>query len=497
MQVVSGRMASSAAWMVGFRLFDRLLGVISTLVLARLLLPADFGLVAMAMAVFAALEVFGSFNFDLALVQREHPERRHFDTAWTYTVIVSVVSAMALCALAIPAAKFYHEPRVEFILYALALCAFLQGFENIGLVYFQKDLTLGKEVRFRSAKRMIGFAVTIPLAFVLRNYWALVIGIVVSRVSGVWLSYLMHPYRPRFSLAAGDDLFHFSKWMLVNNILLFSVVKGVDFIIGKSAGPAALGLYSVAYEISNLPTSELVMPIGRAVFPGYAMMAGNTDHLRDAYLKVLAVIAIFAVPAGAGIVVLAEPIVHVLLGERWLGAVPLIQWLALHGIIRACSSNIGSVYLALGKPRIVTQLGVLTVAILVPLLIWLTPLYGSLAAGWALLATSAVTVPPNFWILKRLIRLRLRSVHQAMWRPVVASSAMGLAIGAAHASFPFANRVADLFAYVLFGVAVYTLTTLLLWFSSGAPAGAERYLLQAVVDKIRGIRARRVRPAPN
>ena len=78
-------MASSAAWMVGFRLFERLLGVVSTLVLARLLLPADFGLVAMAMAVFAALEVFGSFNFDLALVQREHPERRHFDTAWTYT----------------------------------------------------------------------------------------------------------------------------------------------------------------------------------------------------------------------------------------------------------------------------------------------------------------------------------------------------------------------------------------------------------------------------
>jgi lipopolysaccharide exporter len=490
-------MASSAAWMGGFRLFERLLGVVSTLVLARLLLPADFGLVAMAMAVFAALEVFGSFNFDLALVQREHPERRHFDTAWTYTVIVSVVSALALCALALPAAKFYDEPRVEFILYALAFCAFLQGFENIGLVYFQRDLTLGKEVRFRCAKRVIGFVVTIPLAFVLRNYWALVIGIVVSRVSGVWLSYLMHPYRPRFSLRAGDDLFHFSKWMLVNNVLLFAVVKGVDFTIGKLAGPAALGLYSVAYEISNLPTTELVMPIGRAVFPGYAMIAGDTDRLRDAYLKVLAVIAIFAVPAGTGIVVLAEPIVHALLGERWLGTVPLIQWLALYGIMRACSSNMGSVYLALGRPRLITGLGLLTVTILAPLLIWLTPRYGSLAAGWALLAASAVTLPPSFWILRRLIGLRLWSVHQAMWRPVVASSAMGLAIGAVHASFPFANRMADVLVYVLFGVTIYILTILLLWYSCGAPAGAERYLLHTVAEKIDGIRTRRARHAPN
>ena len=486
-QSLGKRMASSAAWMVGFRLIERVLGFLSTLVLARLLLPADFGLVAMAMAIFATLEIMGSFSFDLALIQNQNAEDRHFNTAWTFTVLFGAASALVLCALAAPAAAFYNEPRVETILYCLALSAFIQGFENIGLVTFQKELKLAKEVKFRLAKKVMGIAVAIPLAFLLRNYWALVAGMIVSRVAGVGFSYLVHPYRPKLSLSARNELFHFSKWMLFNNILIFLVVKGVDFVIGKLAGPTALGLYTVAYEVSNLPTTELVFPIGRAVFPGYAQMASDVNRLREGYVNVLAVIAIFAVPAGTGIVVLAEPIVRVLLGERWLGTVVLIQWLGLFGILRACTSNIGSIYLALGRPRIIAGLALVTIAVMTPILILLLPVHGALAAAWALLAASGIGLPLNFWLLRKLLHLRMSAVMQVIWRPVVASLLMAAAVSAAR-WVPLENRVIDLFADVMLGVVVYIGSTMMLWWLSRSPAGGESMLLQAIAGKLKRMR---------
>jgi lipopolysaccharide exporter len=490
MRDLGKRMANSAAWMVGFRLIERVLGFLSTLVLARLLLPADFGLVAMAMAIFATLEIMGSFSFDLALIQNQNAEDRHFNTAWTFTVLFGVASALVLCALAAPAAAFYNEPRVETILYCLALSAFIQSFENIGLVTFQKELTLSKEVKFRLAKKFVSIAVTIPLAFLLRNYWALVIGAIASRAAGVWFSYLVHPYRPKLSLAARSDLFNFSKWMLVNNILVFVVIKGADFIIGKLAGPTALGLYGISYEVSNLPTTELVFPIARAVFPGYAQMAGDIGVLRRGYLTVLAVIAIFSIPAGTGIVVLADPIVRTLLGERWAGTIVLIQWLGVYGIIRACMSNSGSVLLALGQQRLLAYLTLLVVALQIPLLVWLVATNGVLGATWALLIISGSMVPVNLVFLHKMIGVRMSAILGVIWRPLVASLIMAASLQLIRAVWHGPSVAVELFSLVALGVVVYIGSTLLLWWLSRCPAGAERILVEVFDRKLKGLRMR-------
>jgi PST family polysaccharide transporter len=265
------RMAKGAAWMILMRLVERGIGFASMLLLARLLVPADFGLVAMAMSVFAFLEVMGSFSFDMALIQNQRAGRTHFDTAWTLTVMYGAVSAIALAALAVLAAGFFGEPRLVAIFFALGSGAFLQSFENVGIVAFQKDLDFRKEFNFRILKKVVGFVVTIVLAFTLRNYWALVFGLLTSRIIGVPLSYALHPFRPRFSLVSVKELWHFSAWMLLNNVVVYAAVNGYDFIIGRMAGATSLGLYSIAYEISNLPTTELVTP-----YPGrYFLVSQN------------------------------------------------------------------------------------------------------------------------------------------------------------------------------------------------------------------------------
>ena len=128
------RMAAGAAWMILFRLTERSIGFISTLILARLLVPDDFGLVAMATSILAALELLGAFSFDMALIQNQAATRKHYDTAWTFEVLFGVIKCALLLALSVPAAAFYGEPRITAVMQVLALCTLLQGFDNIGVV---------------------------------------------------------------------------------------------------------------------------------------------------------------------------------------------------------------------------------------------------------------------------------------------------------------------------------------------------------------------------
>jgi lipopolysaccharide exporter len=164
-------------------------------------LPADFGLMAMAMAVYAFIEIAGSFGFDVALIRDRQADRADYDSAWTLQVGYATFAGLAVAALALPSATFFREPRLPAVMFVLAGVAFLQGFENIGIVNFRKEFNYGRDFKMMVMKKIISFVVTLSLALSFRSYWALVGGIVVSRLSGVVLSYTMHPYRPKLDMS--------------------------------------------------------------------------------------------------------------------------------------------------------------------------------------------------------------------------------------------------------------------------------------------------------
>ena len=171
------KMAHGAAWMVGARFAIKILGLLSTLILVRLLLPADFGLVALATALVAGLQLLKTFGFEVALIQDQNATPGKYNAAWTVNLSFSVLIAVVLVLLAPFASEFYSDERLKLVLYALSFSMLLQGIENIGIVDFRKNLEFRKEFLFLFAKKLIGFCVTIPLAFALRNFWALVAGI--------------------------------------------------------------------------------------------------------------------------------------------------------------------------------------------------------------------------------------------------------------------------------------------------------------------------------
>jgi len=474
-------MAKGAAWMVGFKLIERGIGLVSTVILARLLEPGDFGLVAIASAFLGLLMLLTGFNFDVVLIQKQNADRQLYDTAWSFNVIFGLSLAVCLIISAIPIAQFYHEPRLENILYILAVSTFLGGFGNIGPVAFRKELQFHKEFYFSLAKKLTGFTVCMMLAFTLHNYWALVWGAFAGRLLEVLLSYRVHPYRPRFCLSGRRELFSFSMWMFINNFIFFAHTRMPDFIISKVLGAHALGVYTIAYEVSNLPTTELVAPINRAVLPGYSKMADDPEAIRQGFLNVLSIIALCAVPAGIGVALVSDLLVTLILGEKWHEASPLIQMLAISGVVGALQTNTGALYLALGRPRYLTVITLVHLLLFLPLLIVLFDRHGLMGVAEAYLFSGIVIFPINFFVVARLIKLDFFSIFSILWRPFLACVLMAVAVINARELVVVSQMGGNLICLLILvslGVVSYAMGVLLLWWLSRCPDGAESFVLK-------------------
>jgi len=156
----------------------RMIGLVSTLILARLLTPEDFGIVAMAATVASLLEMLTWTGVDLALIREREPTREHYDTAWTIKILQGVLVALLVLASAPIAAMVFDEPRVAGALALLSLRPVLDGLQNIGVVDFRRDLDFGKEFRFGMYQKLMSFSVVVVLAITLRNYWVMIIGMI-------------------------------------------------------------------------------------------------------------------------------------------------------------------------------------------------------------------------------------------------------------------------------------------------------------------------------
>lgn len=478
------RMASGAAWMVLFKLVERSLGLVSTLILARLLSPQDFGLVAMALSFIFMAELLTSFGFDVALIQNQAADDRHYHTAWTCNVLVGVAIFLLMLAAAAPIAAFYTEPAVFWVVCLLALGPLIGGCENIGVVAFRKELQFRSEFAFQISRKLVGFAVTVPLAFWLRSYWALVAGILASKAAGTVLSYLAHPFRPRFSMSGAKSLFSFSKWLLLTNVLAFLKTRATDFIIGRSQGAATLGLYNVAYEFANLPTSELGAPINRALLPGFSQIARDPGQLHSAYVNAIGLLALFALPAAVGIFAVAGYLVPVALGPKWAAAVPLIQILAIFGAIELFHSSMCAVLIATGHPHAVVRGNLAFVLILTPLLIALVGHLGATGAALAVVGASILSTPVYLIAIRIHAGISPTTVLRALARPFVASAAMLAVLRTVMPVYAPSMTVSEasllLLGAVVLGAILYALAATLLWFVAGRPQSVERLVFERV-----------------
>ena len=417
-----------AFYMLVTRLGIKSLGLISSVFLARLLTPADFGIVAIAMAVYAFIELFGAFGFGTALIQRKNKNADEYNTAWTFKCIFGVVSAICIVTLATPAASYFADERLAPVLNCIALISILSGLSNIGIIDFQKDLQFQKELKLLLIPKLISFIFTLCAAFYLRNYWALVFGMIFNQTLNLIFSYTMHKYRPQFTLIAFSALFNFSKWIFLNNVVTFINSKISEIIIGKRLSMTDAGLFSLANEFASIPTTEIAAPINKASYPVYARLQDSPTALKAAYLDTLFLTACLTLPASVGIYAIAPIFVEVVLGKQWLTAVSVMQLIAISGIFASITNNIGYLYLAKGQPRANFYIGLARSLLYVPMLLVFLPLYGIEGAGYATLLSTALLLFSTQIAASITIKISFSSLIQQIYRPMFAVSGMYVAI---------------------------------------------------------------------
>ena len=483
---MDSRVLGGAGWMLLMKLGMRAISLVSILILARLLVPGDFGLVAMGTSIVALVELLRAFSFDIVLIQRADAQPAHYNSVWTLNLLFGAVMAGALYGLSGPAAVFYNDVRLASVIEVLALSVLVSSFENVGVVNFRKDFQFRSEFGFMLGKKVIGFLITVPLAFAFRSYWALVAGIVGSSLGGVILSYAMQSYRPAVNLSAVRDILSFSIWMLFNNTLFFLRGRSIDFIVGRLVGAQGLGTLTLAHEISEVFTSELMQPINRALLPGYAKLAGSLNSIRESYIDVVGAIAIFIVPAGIGLALVADDLVPLALGEQWLAAATPIKVLSIHGILVGLQSVNGTVYLALGRARLVTVLAAISVGIALPLLLVLTSAMGLVGACYGLLFAVLTMMPINVFVIRKEISLDLFRLAAVIARPIAGSIVMIAVCIWILNSLPAQtslDHVLRLAATIAGGIVAYGASIPLMWLLAGKPAGVEHYIFSRLFGR--------------
>lgn len=492
MTVEKPNLLKGAAIAVAMRWTDRLIGFVSTLILARLLLPEDFGIVAMASLAVMLLDVLFDFGVHVALIQNSAADRDDYDTAWSIRLCQAALSATLIFSCAGLAGSYFGDPRVTPVLQVMALGILCMGFENIGTVDFQKHMQFSRDFKFVFIKRISGFVVTMILAFALRSYWAMVIGALAGRVLGVGLSYAMHPFRPRLGFKRFKAIFGVSQWILVKSLATYLSDNLHKLVVGRIASTSLMGAYTLADEISSMPTNELLSPINRVMLPAFSRAKDDPAELRRLFLLTQGLQALIGLPAGVGLALVAPEAVGLLLGANWQAAIPFIQILAVANALMAIYASGNSMLMSVGRFSwsALLQWGQVIAFFLCLIPLWHDPT--ALDIAWLRLGTVWIGLMATLYlVLRALTGVSLVALVGSVWRPAAGTLVMAVSVTALSPWMDWAAPLA-LAGKMLVAIPVYAAAVALLWLASGKPDGAEA----SVVEKVLALQSKLLKPRP-
>lgn len=418
------RVAHGGVWAFLINGVNQALRLVRTVVLARLLAPDDFGLFGITLLALSALERFTQTGFTAALIQKPDETREDLDTAWVVQILRGLALGAVLLGTAPLVATFFREPGAEALTRALALVVILDGLQNIGVVYYRKDIEFHKEFVFKLAKTLPDLVASVIAAVVLRSAWALVVGLVVGRLVQTVASYVVHPYRPRprFDRERARELFGFGKFITGHSVVLFLLTEGDDLLVGKILGAMSLGLYQMAYRLSNI-AARVTHVVSGVTFPAYAKLQDRPERLNRALLRTLTLTAFLTLPAAAGVGALAPEITTVILGEKWMPMVPAAQVMCLFGAMRAIGATFGPAYRALARVDVPLKISLTQLTVLAAIVYPMTVRWDILGTAWAITLAMVVSLAYTSIAITRVTGLDLTRLYGPVLPPAAGALA--------------------------------------------------------------------------
>lgn len=458
------RTARGATWALVDNWGRQLTQLVVFVVLARLLQPADFGLVALAMVFVILAQIFVDQGMGDAVVQRRALTPEHLDTAFWAALGLGIALSVAGVVLAIPIAALLGEPRLQPVLQALSL-----SFTMTALAAIPMGL-LRRELRFRSlAVRTLlsiagGGLAGVALALAGAGVWALVGQQLVTALLSVAALWAASPWRPRlrFSRQHFRELFGFGINVVSGDLLAFLQRYTDNFLIGTVLGTVALGIYAVAYRIMDAGNHLLVGLARKVAFPALSRLQHEPDRLRRAYYRMTGVTAAVVVPVYVGLAVVAPELIRLVFGPRWDEAGPVAAVLFLVGPAIALQGFGGPLFNAIGRPDVQLRLKLASAVVAVVGFV-IAVQFGILAVAAAFTLRAYAMIPLQLYLQRRHAGIPWSQFLLRLRGPGLAGLLMaGAVLGVKWFLLPRVGDLVLLLVEVAVGVVTYTVAILLL-----------------------------------
>ena len=340
-------------WMAIATLASKALSLMRKLILARLLVPEDFGLVAYASLAIGVLELFKEMGFSSALIYRKDDVEEAANTTFIAVILSSVILYIVSFAAAPHLASFFRSDGLTSVLRVLALSLVLSAVSQVPTTLMAKGMGFKNKVIPEIIAGVFGAGISIVLAFTGYGVWSIVYGQLITSLVLAVLVWFFCPWRPtlRLSKRVAAELWDYGRHIVGSQILVFFITNIDDVFIGRLKGDADLGTYGLAYELSNLPATHLSRIVGRVMFPAFSKVQCDLRRLQQVFFHSLKYVSLLAFPIAIISMVFAQDFIVVAYGKKWFQAVVPLQLLAIYGLARAIAVNMGNVFKAGGKPK--------------------------------------------------------------------------------------------------------------------------------------------------
>ena len=433
MKTARGSMIT-AATLLGMRPITMIFDVI----LLRLLVPADFGLVAMAMILMNTTNLFTDMGMRQVIVQSRHDIKKVGQYAFVIVVIGSALVNLLVVLFARPLATLFGggEPLVPIII-ALSFLITIDGLWVVPDGLMRRNLRFKQMALAQFISDLIGSFTSIIFAYMGFGVWSLVIGSLTGKtLRGVMLWFYARPWfwlRPQgWDREVADSVVRFGAPTMGSGLLKYFATQWDTWFVGRALGVTAVSFYSRSFDLTTRVSDMLSNTLfGQVLFPSYAKLQEDRPRLTRVYLKSTSLVLMLMIPVSLGLLVTAPLLVPVLLGEQWRPMIPVWQIFCVYGLTRPISTNSSPLFLAVGKPRNNVSASLVVIGIMVPLVVLLIGPYGILGAAAGVLVAYTLAMFFNVYQVERILPGSARKTLLQSLPFLLAGGLMSAAIWAA------------------------------------------------------------------
>lgn len=319
---------SGAKWAIVSKWYNRLIGLASVLVLARLLSPDDFGIAAISSFFIFLFLAFSSMSTTRVIILEDKISDETLNSLWSLNLVLRFLSAILLFISAPWVSSYTNEARVELVIQIVAIIPFLMAFRNVGLDVFEKELNFRTTTIILIVSKTIGTFISIAIAVIWHSYWALILASIVSVFIEVVIGYIACSYRPRWSTSRWGEQWKISKWLYLATISGYLRSRVDVMILGNLLNSRMLGVYNFSQELAWLPFTDLVSPLHRGFFAVLSQLKDDQEAFSQRVYQQLTILMLVVLPCSFGVSAISEPFVRLVLGLQWLDAIPVMSHLA-------------------------------------------------------------------------------------------------------------------------------------------------------------------------